>query len=307
MSNTDRIALLVAAVVVTALAAYAYRSLSGIVTLLGTTLAIVAVVSMFAILVGGTRGRRPIGFAAVLFLATIGIVVASWGRVSTRLDANRLTAELQATGPDGAADALAVSTTRAAAIIRNIKEIVDNSRTEIEGILRVPDLTIASFFETPAVVDPTALAAASERLSAFVALVRNLPADIERVLSEAEAEFETMDLRLPDSPRLLLLADLHDRIAADREAYLTTTAMFVAEASLLQRMADYLASRPGEYRYDPELLRARFDDTATDQGYLALVLERGAMEWPASVVGSVHETVVSDGSLALVEIIGAHP
>lgn len=327
LKKINRVLLLVLLVVVVALAIYAYPSPSGVVTLLGITLAILAVLAILALLIAGTFNRRPVGIPIIIVLTIIAVIASSWSRISTRLDADRLAREIADAGPDRAIEAVALSTTRAAELIRQIQAIEELRRAELDGIVAGPSAELAGFFETPAVVDAAAVAVAvaSERLSTLVANSANAPDEIERitgpggepaeierigdtaVVGEWAAEVAALDIRLPDSPRLLLLDAVRSQIAADRQRYLALAAANAALVSVLDRMAAYLRTRPGEYVFDEETRRARFADLAADEGYMQLLIERAPIIEQVNALRAAPPPDEAAATHALIEAIGAPP
>lgn len=324
-NKTNRFLLLVLLVVVVALAIYAYPSASGILTLLGITAAIIAVIAILALLIAGTFNRRPVGIPVILVLAILGVIGASWSRISARLDVDRLSGEIREAGDGRLIEAVTLSTTRSAEIIRQIQAVEEIRRAELNGIVAGPDAELAGFFETPAVLDLAAVTATSDRLSLLLANSANVPAEIERItgpgveptemeridetleLAEWPAEVYALDIRLPDSPRLLLLAEVRSQIAADRERYLALAAANTALISVLDRMAAYLRIRPGEYTFDEETRRARFADLTADEGYMQLLIERDPIVAQLNALRTAPLPDEAAATMALVNAIGAPP
>jgi hypothetical protein len=167
---------------------------------------------------------------------------------------------------------------------------------------------IAAMFNAALDPDPAPLAGARAAVPAITAAAAGARDDNNALLDAEVTTVEAYDTSgLPDSARLFFVDAVLQRIAAEREIYLTRADVGVARADVRERMLAFLEAHPGAYTFDEAALRARFADPAVDAEYTALLDELAALDAQDEALHARHDTLMFDAAKELIDAAGVTP
>ncbi len=308
VNRATRMALIALGIVVVALAAYAYPSPPGVASLIVKTLAILGALAVFAILIAGSLGKRPIPMGILLGLTLVGVLVTSWAQVAAVYDARKLETEIAAAGLHRLLETIAAGTTKAAGLVRQFLAIDDPAAAEIATVLAGgDDPALAGLLDTERVLDPAALRAGAEALPALATAAAAAPAEIARITLAEAAAVDAMDVPLPDSARILFLYEARIWVESASRRATTLAGIEAGRLDVTARLVAFLEARPGAYAFDAALRRPRFADPVDDAAYAALAAELTTLAVEAERLRAAAGPERAGAIVALVEAAGATP
>lgn len=307
MRTTTRLALAFFVATILALTFYAYPSWSGFITLAIRAAAILGVVAIAALVIAAMRREAPRRLDLILFLAAVGLIVASWSQVNARIDASNLQAEIAEAGEANILQVIAVSETETAALVRSANRLRDQTNAEIS-------LLIESLWDDErlvitggAGVDTEALARVRERIDQLQEAAEDAGDTIDAMLDAEIEAIADIVTPLPDSARLTFVDAAFQRVEVDRAHFHERLAIAVARLQDAESLVQLLMAQADAVTFDEEERMLAFEDEGAGAAYLALL---GSIEnsWAEdeALVAARYRTEIAE-VLALVDAAGATP
>lgn len=252
MRWTTRIAIALLAAVLLALTLYAYPSPSGFVTLFVRAAAIIGALALVAVLVAAGTKRRTGRLDLIVFLGTIGLVIASWGQLTAKIDADRLAGEIEEAGETEIFAVLSATETETGSLVREAFALRDDTNAEIDAMFaELWDESSLAVVTGPGAEDAEALSAVVDSTEAKLAEIETLRSDVEAA-TDAEIEaIQAIDTPLPDSARLTFVDAAIQEAEADRLAHLQRLDLIADRVEAVGDAAAVLRGNAGNFVYEP--------------------------------------------------------